>query len=227
MARYSFGIVAFGFVALLGAACAQAIGIEDATVDPTFNPATPGLDPVCEEYCDLLEAGCVEGNIQYVSRRACRDVCAALPRGEDGDTIGNTLHCRLTNARGVASEPDFQCSIAGPAGVTQDNTGCGAICEGYCSLMESICRPEFDILFRSAAECLSVCEGYGRVVDESFSATFTQGDTVECRIYHLGAAGEFPSVHCEHAQGVAECVDMGTGGGGGSGGSGSGGSGGN
>jgi hypothetical protein len=223
MGRFRLGaLIALGYFGLLSAACAQVIGIEDAEVDPTFNAD-------CEEYCGLINSVCIDGNTQYVAREACINMCLLMPPGNEGDLIDNTLACRLTNAEAANLEREAQpCALAGPAGVDVNDNGCGSVCESYCFFLDKICNVEFRDTFGNISTCLTRCEAEIPSRPEPFSTQFTTGNSVECRLYHLGAATIAPATHCPHAIGFAECVD-GAGGAGGAGGGmgGAGGSGGN
>jgi hypothetical protein len=158
--------------------------------------------PLCEQYCDRVQTACVDAIRQYASREACLAVCALLEPGAAGVATGNTVRCRLARAQLAAGtgEPGMYCFSAGPGGAGI----CGDDCEGYCTLMTAKCQE-----LGSYAECLSAC---GDVPDLSqppdnvtFSANIDDGDSLQCRLYHVSAATLDPDLHCTHAAGGAPC----------------------
>jgi hypothetical protein len=158
--------------------------------------------PLCEQYCDRVETACVDAIRQYASRDACLAVCALLDPGPAGTATGNTVRCRLAQAQLAAGtgEPGMYCFSAGPGGAGI----CGEDCEGYCALMTAKCAQ-----LGSYAECLTAC---GDVPDLSqppdnvrFSANIDDGDSLQCRLYHVSAATLDPNLHCAHAAGGAPC----------------------
>jgi hypothetical protein len=48
----------------------------------------------------------------------------------------------------------------------------------------------------TAAMCMTKCA----LIPTSGQPNDTSGDSVQCRIYHLGAAAADPVLHCPHAQ---------------------------
>ena len=163
--------------------------------------------PTCAEYCTTIQAACTGENEQYKSEALCLEYCAswaAFPEGTFADTDGNTIGCRIYHA-GVASttEPAVHCAHAGPSG----GGVCGTWCENYCGLADKNCTGE-DALFEPGA-CEAACEGY----PAGDAAGATEGDSVQCRIYHLGVAGSNPpdsaKTHCPHGavDGGGVCIE--------------------
>jgi hypothetical protein len=166
-------------------------------------PETPE-PPLCERYCDTIAAACTGANEQYASPMACRAVCALLDAGEPGDLSGNTVECRLARAllaRGTG-EPAFYCHSAGPGGAGV----CGTDCEGFCTIMAEQCTQ-----MGTFQQCLPLCSAVPNLTDEDESITYAtsimDGDSVQCRLYHVTAATLDATMHCSHAAGVALCVD--------------------
>ena len=178
-------------------------GAYTLTVAKTEPPA-----PTCTDYCDAVQANCTGPNAQYADAAACLDYCGAwakLPPGTASDTSGNTLGCRIHQA--TAGTPDLSCDAAGPSG----GGVCGSWCEGYCHLAKANCSGA-NALFPDDATCASACAAYAAGADPGA----TTGDTVQCRIYHLGVAGSdgatSAAIHCPHGggDGGGVCVDAGT-----------------
>ncbi|MFT5432542.1 MAG: hypothetical protein ACI9OJ_003241 [Myxococcota bacterium] len=155
--------------------------------------------PSCEDYCTSVMAACTGANVQYSSQNACVAYCetsAAIPAGTGDDTAGNTVGCRAYHA-GVAAmsaaNGDLHCSHAGPSG----GGVCGSYCDTYCQLSETNCAGDLD-QYESTEQCQSVCAGF--IVGDDPLAT--AGDSVQCRIYHLGVAGsgspDTNPTHCPH-----------------------------
>ncbi len=169
------------------------------SVPDTAEPDTQVEDtavtgPTCAAYCAAIQAACTGDNAQYSSEADCVEYCtnvAAFELGADGDQTGNTVGCRSYHA-GVASttDPDVHCAHAGPTG----GAACGTWCENYCHLAEKNCT-EDNALYADDAACATACEAF-RTDGVIGDAT---GDTVQCRMYHLGtpASGD-PTTHCGH-----------------------------
>ena len=75
-------------------------------------------------------------------------------------------------------------------------------CEAYCLLMQSACT-QSDAVFFSAQGCGDACVRFptsGRCDDFNEPATCDDlGDTVQCRLYHAGAARNDPEANCPQA----------------------------
>ncbi|MFT5430903.1 MAG: hypothetical protein ACI9OJ_001582, partial [Myxococcota bacterium] len=154
-------------------------------------------DPSCTEYCTAVTANCTDGNAQYADMDACMAYCgtwAQLPVGTAADTSGNTVGCRTYHAGVAGTDGDtsaaVHCAHAGPTG----GDVCGTWCENYCQLSATNC----DGQFAADAECATACAAY----ETSGDPGDTSGDTVHCKIYHLGVAGSdgatSAATHCPH-----------------------------
>ena len=158
--------------------------------------APPPPEPTCEAYCAAVTANCAGEDAQYDSEQACLDYCqtfAALPLGGADDTSGNTVGCRTYHATVVATDGTQHCVHAGPSG----GGICGDWCENYCHLAQANCVGD-DALYADLGACEAACAAFP--VDAETGAT--GGDSVQCRIYHLGVAGDpggaGPGTHCPH-----------------------------
>jgi hypothetical protein len=195
-------------VAALGAGCSEVLSLEEAEVDPTLSEdpqegESAEASLLCTRYCNMVMSHCSGLFSVYRTMESCLEVCGFLPEGEEGDEIGNTIHCRLRNAEVAPAEPPFYCPIAGPGG----NGVCGANCEAMCLLGMGICVGD-DAQWPSAVACRSDCAG---LPDLGFYSTDPQhgmyeGAHVQCRLFHLSSATiEDTHVHCGHASGAPPC----------------------
>lgn len=191
--------------------CAPLLGFEPAELDPLAEPAAEallgsapdaGASSPCEEYCDTVLAACGpepsgRDYSVYDSRYTCLYQCALLPAGTPGDETGNSAACRVSSARVALQFPGERpsaCPAAGPGG----NGVCGSNCEGYCTLMAAECPGFFD-----AAGCAASCAATADL--GGFDTSRIEGDSVQCRLYHLQAASVSPLNHCAHAAGAFPC----------------------
>ncbi|MEY4548679.1 MAG: hypothetical protein RL685_4874 [Pseudomonadota bacterium] len=170
------------------------------------------LDP-CETYCDLMAGTCNDSSLvpdqPYMNRAACLEICRRLPPGRAGDTSGNSLACRssLLQSSEAQSEPALVCEAAGRGGQSGMRPVCGSNCDAYCSLMDQVCPDRNTEL---GGDCAAAC---ARVPDRlAFDVTTDRaGNTVQCRLWHVGVAAECTteecrSRHCGHAVGVDDCL---------------------
>jgi hypothetical protein len=153
-----------------------------------------------------VTAACTGDNAQYDDLDACVAYCdaaAPLPLGTDGDTSGNSVACRAYHASVAADDAATHCPHAGPSGANV----CGTWCENYCHLALGSCTGDHE-LYANQSACDTACAALG----SGGAAGDMAGDSVQCRIYHLGVAGGDPGttdgIHCPHgsADGGGECV---------------------
>lgn len=158
-----------------------------------------GTTPTCAAYCTKVQMNCTAGSgdagghEQYTSATACNAYCttaAGWPAGTSADTSGNTLGCRLYHAGAAASDPSTHCPHAGPTG----GNVCGTWCDNYCQLMAKNCTGSNAVY--DAATCMTKCA----TIPTTGNVNDTSGNSVQCRIYHLGAAAADPATHCQHAK---------------------------
>jgi len=145
--------------------------------------------PTCSQYCEVVTTVCGDdaGLPQYPDREACLAYCsrdAGLPAGSLDDTSGNTIGCRIYHAT-VASQttPEDHCVHAGPTG---DHV-CGTLCENYCHLAQRNCTGT-NRLFGDVDDCLGQCAP----VPADGQPGDRQGNTIQCRIFYVGLAGQNP-----------------------------------
>ncbi len=169
---------------------------------PSPSTVIDAVIPSCEQYCDAVMDACVtnedERHAVYDSKYSCLKHCAQFPPGEPGDLSGNSLACRHAHALVALSFPgerQFECPAAGPGG----DGVCGTNCEGYCSLMDGLCPETFD------GDCAAVCSAVPDL--GGYDVSQIEGNSLQCRFYHLGAATVSPQFHCAHAAGEQPCAD--------------------
>jgi hypothetical protein len=211
-------------------ACGNILGLEEAHVDPLLEgesvstaastgtsssggsttaggvttSASGGAPAPCQSYCDTVMENCADAFAVYVTIESCMAVCAQLPVGREGDTTGNSVHCRLHSAENAPNEPTFYCPIAGPGG----QGVCGSNCEALCGLAENVCVGALDPWPNDAA-CATECAGVPDLGTYSTSSEqqMYKGDNVQCRLFHISAAAvDDPSVHCAHVAGMPPCA---------------------
>ena len=149
---------------------------------------------------------------QYLDADACHAACRLFPVGTPGDTHGNTVDCRLTYANKAYAEPYTYCTWAGPGG----DGKCGTNCEGFCTLMMAACTPASTAgheYFDSFLDCQAACNEVDDVGSYTTSNRSLQkgADTVQCRLYNVGAALDDSFNHCSHAIGARLCVNAASG----------------
>jgi hypothetical protein len=190
------------------------VGMSDASVSepsaPDVLPPGTSTEALCERYCQGMSSKCSGENVAYLPQE-CAALCPYFPRALDGG-VGNTLECRLSVVDGPVLEPRTDCPGAGRGG----DSVCGSNCDAYCQLMQAICPVSFQQTFETNEACQRFClddlEDPG-----GFDAVQAERDvpsTVQCRLWHLGAAaalgfrdnGGTGNVHCTHARGAAICV---------------------
>lgn len=212
----------FAWLALAG--CNQLLGIEvqDQTGTEGEDDGGPDEDDAgndagveyenpstaeCKAYCDQLDESCnpMTGNAAFATKDYCPGVCSHMQRTKDKSKTGNTFDCRVEqadHARAVGViDNGNECKAAGAGG---DGT-CGTNCESYCQLYAEICAA-FPALQRNDT-CVTECEALAVDATKNAAASFNPGgDTLQCRLAHMGAATISESTamtHCPHAAIIA------------------------
>jgi hypothetical protein len=143
-------------------------------------------------YCDLSMQMC--GTSQFANTDACKTYAIQYPAGMWNDTSGNTLGCRIYHTMAsVALNDAVHCKHGAPSG---ENV-CGTWCDVYCQLALAACTGS-NKLFNALSDCTTACNQY----NSSGLSGATGGDTVQCRIYHVGVAytsAANAAIHCPHA----------------------------
>ena len=158
---------------------------------------------LCERYCDQVATACTGENEQYASLDACLAVCSRIDPGSPGDITGNTIECRLARAQLAqrTGEPGDYCYSAGPGGAGV----CGTDCEGFCAVMAQTC-PQMGSFGECVPQCNMVPNLSGPPDNITYNTTVQEGNSVQCRLFHVTAATLDPIAHCIHAAGLAPCA---------------------
>ena len=131
--------------------------------------------------------------MQYPTARPATPTATTPPDGRPaavGDTSGNTIGCRLYHAGAAAADPVLHCPHAGPTG----GDVCGSLCDNYCQLMARNCMGASAVY--DAATCMTDCA----MIPTNGHANDQSGNTIQCRIFQLGAAAADPLAHCGNAR---------------------------
>jgi hypothetical protein len=143
------------------------------------------------------------GDLQeYPAVETCFAMCQRLDNGPTTDLTGNTVECRQNHALLAVSEPAMKvahCLAAGPLG----GAICGQPCEVFCALNLALCVPPTVTVqtYPSGAECLSECATLPYVMQDKSNFVMSDGNTLNCRDYHLQAAYKneiAAKTHCAH-----------------------------
>ena len=147
-------------------------------------------NPTPIEFCTDLFDVC-PGSTGWADQAACVTGAQQMMNGEPGATGGHTLSCRAYHLTVATVDPETHCPHASMDG--------GGVCVGEVPVSD-FCRDFVEACpGDSAWTTSSTCtEGAGNLIRGEVGAL--SGDSLECRIYHLGAqkAG-IPGPHCDHA----------------------------
>ena len=188
-----------GLFLLTSSSCQQVAGISHREYASAVEEEDAGASEVptlalCTSYCDETLANCTDELAVYSAREGCMGVCMAMPAGAVGEADGqHSVVCRLNQARlaRASGEASFYCPRAdvGGAALMPGGTRCGSDCESYCQLSDTLC-PE-----NTVPDCVQKCTGL-----PSHTAAYHSyaGDSLQCRLAHLGAATLDPDAHCPH-----------------------------
>jgi len=174
---------------------------------PDAGPPTGGLS--CVTMCTEVMAECIGAFRQFDSMEQCMSMCADMALGTESDASGNTVGCRITHVRrGVMMGAlDVHCNHAGPTGGLVCGSYCDNLCKGAttaCVTANGVENPPYD----SYEACMGLCEqdeeGNGGY-PVSNQIIIANGDSVNCRIFHLANAYKYLgndetllNVHCGH-----------------------------
>jgi hypothetical protein len=169
----------------------------------------------CTMYCNTITAACTAGNAQFGGTSAadatahCMGTCASF----DTSTAqaGATLGCHIYHAMAaMASQPDFHCPHAGPAGDKIGMAGfCGDPCTNFCTLVQKTCGvkgTDANGQYTDMTDCMNACNGFEKTVQytvntTTFPSANPTGDNLACRLYHATNAAVSATAangHCPH-----------------------------
>ena len=192
-----------GGVAALGGAGGAAAGSSGAASGGSGGTAAIE-EPLCDRYCETVATACTGQNEQFASLDACLAVCERLEPGSVGDVAGNTVECRLARAQLAqrTGEAADYCSSAGPGG----GGACGEDCEGFCALMAETCPAAMGTYEECLPVCATVPDLSGPPDNVAYNTSVQDGNSLQCRLFHVTAATLDPIAHCVHAAGLAPCA---------------------
>jgi hypothetical protein len=203
------------------AGCNSVLGIGAASLDSDGGAGgggDAGRSLSCAYYCSTVIQNCTQNNAEFEGTEdptaICMSACPGYDVGHSG-TIGpsddDTLGCRIFYAELAANDPATNCRFAGVGGGEKCGTDpCSLFCAldlAYCTSLTPSPTSSYKPPYASTAECLTDCRGdagYQYLLD--VSDLQDNGDSLNCRIYHLQnaygseASGEF---HCPHTAKVS------------------------
>lgn len=209
-------LAGWGLVLLGG--CAQIFDIPQRDVDPTLDEATDALTlPTCERFCTEVDEFCRGTDKVYPGVSACIATCEftrspgdptpLLERGDPNkpaDLNRNTLICRYDQLRKgrAKSDPATYCPAVGLGGANDpEGYPCGSAADTFCDLEMTICPGTY----ANRADCIKAA-----AATRPFSLagqSNNEGNSLQCRLYHLVASSEQGGSHCAHTAGAYPCCD--------------------
>jgi len=155
----------------------------------------------CENYCHIIGQTCTGAHAQFSAPSECPVFCESIRNGTVTDTAANSIECIIYHAlaASVLNDPTTHCPHASPSG---GNT-CGSWCDVYCELVDRICVGT-EKIFDNDTACHWQCPKYSNTATPGVDT----GDSVQCRIYHLGEGHDDPAESCSHGgiNGGGTCV---------------------
>jgi hypothetical protein len=175
------------------------------------------------DLCTALAANCAAGSsddqFENETETQCEDSVKTVYDTPADTTNDDDLTCRVAEAQAAASDPtnkSAHCKNAGPTGGGGGATGagkCGSLCNVYCDLQDRNCtsaNPAFVTAsltpnFTDHTDCETKCaaeitSGAGTHFSTGGGVNKNGGDSIQCRIWHLGKAQAGPSPHCFHTK---------------------------
>jgi hypothetical protein len=192
LAAVAAGLVVFG--------CNAILGFDKADLDTTLGDAGDGGgggQVSCDQYCQTVMGACTGVNAEYTSGAVCQSICGLLEPGFVGGAPADTVACRQTHALMASGDPATECPKAGPLGIGDCQPD---PCQSYCQLDLALCADAGNPPYTDITQCRMQCPGYPYLPDAGDIAK-TNGNTLNCRIYHLESAyagGMLVGVHCPH-----------------------------
>jgi len=207
---------------LAASGCNAVLGIGAATLDPDAAGSGSGGGDAgaalsCSFYCSTIIQNCTGDNAEFEGTEdptaICMSACPGIDVGHAG-TIGptddDTLGCRIYYAQQAATDPATNCRFAGlGGGMRCGKDPCALFCALDLQYCPSLTPPVFP--YASSADCLATCRGGdggpGYTYQTTGSDLQDNGNTLNCRIYHLqnaygsAASGAF---HCPHTALVSQ-----------------------
>ncbi|MFT4704046.1 MAG: hypothetical protein ACI81R_001742 [Bradymonadia bacterium] len=179
--------------------------VEESACSADFNVFEAGRTcddaicfPTCRTYCAEYQEACSGDDFFLGDSDWCNEFCtehSGWPTGVIDDQSGNSIGCRIYHSqRAQEATGASRISHCNHAGETGFET-CGSNCENYCTLSTSICTGD-DANFADFEDCAEQC----RDLNDDGEIGDTSGDSIQCRMYHLGLAAQtrITASHCGH-----------------------------
>jgi hypothetical protein len=176
------------------------VALTDAASATTHCPHAGGSGATvcgtkCENLCNVVPFHCTGTNLGWAPT-TCMAFCSSLPPGGNANaTDGNSIDCRIYHASAgkALNQLDVHCPHSSPSG----GSVCGSYCENYCYLSLTHCTGANSHNYTDNAACMTACNAF----NQTGKPGDTDGNTVQCRIYHIqaGKALNQLDVHCPHA----------------------------
>lgn len=163
---------------------------ELAAVDPAANCGAAGQSgnntcgTWCENYCHATQNFCTGANMLYADLAACHTACQAFPTdGEDGDSTGDSVQCRITSAWGGSVNPEESCPAAAPdgGGTCVDPEDVIPNCSTYCDAIQGACTGE-NAQYENDMGCQMYC--FMSVTWDAGNLAQNDVNTIGCREHH-------------------------------------------
>jgi hypothetical protein len=182
-------------------------GVAATTPDPHCHHAGPtggnACGAYCENYCNLSLTTCTgTSNAAFADLATCNATCSSYNFTNvltfPTDTDKNTFACRayhLTVATGNTAAANTHCVHTGLSG----GNACGSLCDSYCYFAQLACTAG-NQLYASLSACMTNCSAFSGAQLTGASGA-TDGDSLQCRIYHLAVASTSTAnagTHCPH-----------------------------
>jgi hypothetical protein len=182
-------------------ACNAAFHIDEASLDPSLATTQNQAQPLtCESYCAAIMENCTGVQQEYLNADVCKAMCPRFEPGLPTDQAQDSLSCRIYYANLAKQDPTLNCRRAGPTG----GFVCGAQpCNAFCLLDVSFCAGNLSAYDGGETGCRAECALYTYRTDTNVADLIGDGNTLNCRLYHLESAYDPTSeaakaTHCPH-----------------------------
>lgn len=204
------------FIALAAVVALAACGSSNNNTSQTQSSLATSL---CTALAQNCPAGGADDQFENETETQCEDSVKTVYDMAVDNATDDDLTCRLAEAQAAGSDSanrSTHCKNAGPTGGGGGTTGagkCGSLCDVYCDLQDRNCtsaNPNFVTAnltanFTDHTDCLTKCAaeivtGAGTHFSTGGTVNKQAGDSIQCRIWHLGKAQAGPSPHCFHTK---------------------------
>jgi hypothetical protein len=186
--------------------CSAACATEDITACTDGDGCCPaGCTDADDDDCEPVQAVCNDGTLDQ-GENCDPGIAAGMPGAcpADATECDDSDMCTTDDLQGMASDcsaecvntPITACTNADGCCVTSCTPNmdddCADLCTTFCTDVIATCV-DANVVYADMNECMTACGDF--VVGTNGDMT---GDTLECRITHLGLAAADPDTHCSH-----------------------------